>query len=369
MKKAYIITMHCPLNYGAILQTYAFQTYLESLGLEVEIIDYRPKFIVKKLSLMYVGGDQYKKNFLTRWAYRFFKAPSKIYRRMNFSKFGKNELHLTSKYDSSEEIKKANLKADVFFCGSDQIWNEFSGANTDPAYFLDFVKNGGKKASYAASGNLPITDEVKYVTFPMINKLDCISMREHSTIESIQPFISKPITHVCDPVFLLCAEKWRLLYKKQSSFPQRERYVLAYPMGNGVEATIQKASELAKQLCLPLYLISDSQRKDSRAKYQLDVDPYKFLFLLDNATYIVTNSFHGTSFSIIFRKQFWACVAEGSNQRITSLLEKAGLERRLLIGNAQPDISDIINFDLAKNSLVDYIQVSKQFIMNCINEV
>lgn len=369
MKSAYIITMHCPLNYGAILQTYGLQTYLESLGLKVEVIDYRPNYIVCDQSLMYVGGEQYKRNLLTRWAYRIFKAPSKFSRIKKFAMFTQNELHLTSEFKTFGDIQNAGLNADYFFCGSDQIWNVVSGAHKDPSYFLEFVPNGLKRISYAASGNLPLTnEEVKEITIPMINKIDCISMREDSTIATIQPFIEKPITHVCDPVFLLNGRDWRSLYKKHSTFRPTKKYVLVYPMGNGEENTMIQACKCAKYMKLPLYKISASKHKDNRIAKQFNVNPYDFLALIDNAECIVTNSFHGTSFSIIFGKQFWASVAEGSNQRITSILGKSGLSNRLILGNDAIDYSAKVDSYSAMQYLDEYINQSKSFIQNSINE-
>lgn len=368
MRSACIITMHCPLNYGAILQTYALQTYLESLGLNVRVIDYRPKYVVCDQHLMYVGSEKYKNNFISRWAYRFLKAPSKIARIRKFGRFAKNELHLTPVYETYEEISEAHLNADFFFCGSDQIWNIVSGSHKDPSYFLDFVPAGKKRISYAASGNLPVSDEVRNITFPMINKIDCISMREDSTIATIQPFINKPIVHVCDPVFLLKDDDWRELYKKHSSFKPTEKYVLVYPMGNGEENTMDHAFKCAKQMNLPLYRISASIRKDGRVDKQFNVTPYDFLVLIDNAECIVTNSFHGTSFSVILQKQFWTCVAEGSNQRIASILSKAGLLKRMIDKNRIIDYSEKCNFDQAAQKLKEHISRSKTFIQSSINE-
>lgn len=361
--------MHCPLNYGAILQTYALQTHLKSLGLSVKVINYRPNYIVYDQSLMYVAGNRYKKNFLTRWVYRILKAPSKFYRKKKFAIFAQNELHLTSEFKTFEDIKKAGLNADYFFCGSDQIWNVVSGAHKDPSYFLEFVSNGQKRISYAASGNLPITnEEVKSITIPMINNIDCISMREDSTIAIIQPFIEKTITHVCDPVFLLKGEDWRNLYKKHSTFRPTEKYVLVYPMGNGEENTIAQACKCAKYMQLPLYNISASIHQDKRISKQFNVSPYDFLALIDNAECIVTNSFHGTSFSIILEKQFWTCVAEGANQRISSILKKSGLSNRLILGADIIDYSEKIDSNYAILRLNEYISNSKLFILDSIDE-
>lgn len=361
-QSCYIITMHCPLNYGAILQTYALQTYIESLGVNVRVIDYRPDYIVDNQSYMYIGDDRFKRSAILRWVYRLSKAPSKYKRIKAFKLFSNNELHLTPTFHSFAEIKEANLIGDLFICGSDQIWNVVSGAYKDPSYFLGFVPDNVKKISYAASGNLSITDETKEITLPMINRIDCISMREESTIENIQPYINKAISHVCDPVFLLSPESWRMLYKQHSRLRLKDKYVLVYPMGSGADKAIQKASIIAKQLHLPLYLISASQRRDSRISKQFNVSPYEFLSLIDNAEFIVTNSFHGTSFSIIFKKQFWTTVAEGSNQRITSLLAKAGLQDRLLFGDCLPDYDSLIDYNNTLDDLGEFINLSQEFI-------
>lgn len=360
--------MHCPLNYGAILQTYALQAYLESLGLKPRVINYRPDYIVCDQSLMYVGGKQYRKNILTRWAYRIMKAPSKFIRKRKFAEFGNNELHLTEEFKTLEEVKGANLNADCFICGSDQIWNVVSGAHKDPAYFLDFAPSKSKRISYAASGNIPLNEEVRNITLPMINRIDSISMREDSTIASIQPYVNKPISHVCDPVFLLEAEEWRKLYKKSASFKPIENYVLVYAMGNGYENTIQKARELANKENLPLYQITASLKNDGRIDKHFNISPYDFLALIDNANFVVTNSFHGTSFSIILQKQFWSCIAEGSNQRIVSLLEKAGMSDRLLDNGNKTIPSSVVDFSNTQKNLLSYILESKKFLQRSINE-
>ena len=185
---------------------------------------------------------------------------------------------------------------------------------------------------------------------------------------TVQPFIEKPITHVCDPVFLLNGRDWRSLYKKHSTFRPTKKYVLVYPMGNGEENTMIQACKCAKYMKLPLYKISASKHKDNRIAKQFNVNPYDFLALIDNAECIVTNSFHGTSFSIIFGKQFWVSVAEGSNQRITSILGKSGLSNRLILGNDAIDYSAKVDSYSAMQYLDEYINQSKSFIQNSINE-
>lgn len=360
--------MHCPLNYGAILQTYSLQKYLESLSLKVFVINYRPDYIVSDQKLYYVGNEKFKKNILTKIAYCLFKAPSKLYRRRMFRIFANHELNLTDEYRTYNDICDAKLSADFFFCGSDQIWNVVSGSYKDPAYFLEFVSDNAIKISYAASGNLPLVKEVKDISFPMINRINHVSMREDSTITDIQPFIKRTISHVCDPVFLTSQIDWTLLYNKHNINKTKEKYILVYPMGNGLENTIKQAYQLSEQTKLPLYMISASKRKDPRADKQFIVDPYNFLSYIDRAEYVITNSFHGTSFSIIFKKQFWTCVAEGSNQRITSLLIKVGLQSRLLSGNMNLNINERIDYTSTEQPLSLFISQSKEFIKQSVHE-
>lgn len=362
-KTAAIITMHCPLNYGAVMQTYAFQCYLESLGLDVKIIDYNPYYIIYDQSLMYVGDDNYRTSLIRQWAYRLYKAPHKLKRIKNFSKFKKEELHLTKRFESYDDIIKSCPQFDYYFCGSDQIWNVVSGAHKDPAYFLQWVEDKTKRFSYAASGNLPLSDEVLNITIPMINDLNGISMREKSTIDIIQPFVKKEITHVCDPVFLLDETEWRKLASKNKNRGKRGHYVLVYPMGNGGENVTQKGYELAQKLNLPLYKISSSQRKDKRVDKLLNVPPYEFLQMIIECDYFVTNSFHGTAFSIIFEKKFWSCVAEGSNQRLSSLLEVCGLSSRMISSEyIFENPYEEIDFVSAKKNLNVFVSQSKSYI-------
>lgn len=367
-KTAAIITMHCPLNYGAVLQTYGLQTYIENNNVNVFIIDYNPSYIVYDQSLMHVGDERLKKFFITRWLYRIVKFPSKNHRRSLFSDFKIRELHLSERFDSYEEIAKANLNADFFICGSDQIWNSASGAYCDPAYFLKFVSDKRKRNSYAASGNLkpPFDKIITDFTIPAISELENISMRENSTIEDIQPYVSKKIHHVCDPVFLLNASQWKQLAYKKGTVRTPKNFVLVYPMGLGVEYTIDKAVELAQRAHLPLVCISPSQRRDKRISKYYNVSPYEFIQLIDKATYVVTNSFHGTSFSIILNKQFWCCNAKGSNQRIESILDICNLRERFITGKDSADPNKVIDYNGLVNDLSLYISNSKKYIKKII---
>lgn len=368
-KTAAIITMHCPLNYGAVLQTYALQRALENMNLSVSVIDYNPNYIVRNQSLWFTGDGPYSRNIFTRWAYRIIKGPVKFRRKRLFKNFRKNELHLTDRYDSYQQLVEANLNADFFFCGSDQIWNSINESCKDPAYFLSFVADQAKRNSYAASGNLnpPYTDEVRNYTIPMINGLNHVSMREDVTIANIQPYINRKIEHVCDPVFLLKADDWMDLANKSVGFKKKHPFVLIYPIGGGVENVIQKGFELAKKVKLPLYCITASQRRDKRINKYFDVSPYTFLQLISKCDYLVTNSFHGTAFGIIFEKRFWSCVAEGQNQRLSSLLNLCGLSSRMMSSDyIFNDYESNIDYTESRRKMKDFILRSNKYLLDIV---
>lgn len=369
MKTASIITMHCPLNYGAVLQTYALRTYLQSLGLKTSVIDYNPSYIVHDQSLMYVGDESLKKYYVTRWLYRLIKFPRKIKRIRCFSIFRKRELCLTDRCETYGEIVDKNFNFNFCFCGSDQIWNERNKSGEDPAYYLQFAKGKSVLISYAASGNIssPLKKKVIDKVIPMINDLDYISMREDVTIRNIQPYINKPISYVCDPVFLLTSEQWMSLLTHDKVIRLKKDYVLVYPMGNNPQHVITNAYSVAKHYHLPLYCISATQRKDTRVDKYFDVSPYDFLNLFSNASYVVTNSFHGTAFSIIMKKIFWSCEVEGTNQRISSLLNRIGLSDRSVSFDKDIDPnSTYIDYVLVEEKLQLFREQSKDFIKNSI---
>ena len=236
-------------------------------------------------------------------------------------------------------------------------------------YFLYFAKGKSILISYAASGNLscPLKEKVKDTVIPMINDLDYISMREEVTIRNIQPYVEKPISYVCDPVFLLSFEQWISLMMHDKNIKLKKKYVLVYPMGNNPQHVIANAYSVAKYYHLPLYCISSTQKKDSRIDRFFDVSPYDFLNLILNASFVVTNSFHGTAFSIIMKKIFWSCEIEGTNQRISSLLNKIGLSSRSVPFDCNIDPNSIyIDYVLVEEKLRFFIDQSKGFIKNSI---
>ncbi len=367
--KVAIITMHCPLNYGAVLQTFALQSYIEMLGHTVEIIDYRPDYIVYDQSYAYVGDKRFRKNILLKLGYIIYKLPYKFRRKRNFRLFYDDKLKLSiCTCKTNEDLRKKSPDADLYICGSDQIWSYANNAYKDPAYFLSFVSKEKKRVSYAASGYFPnpMPVDMEKTMQCFLSNLDMISVREGETIPLIQSLTDKPVEEVLDPVFLHDKDFWDLQKRKKTVF-EGEKYILVYPVGHSSDI-IHRAGLLSQKTGLPIYLISASQRKHSNVDKQIDPSPLTFLSLFSNASYIITNSFHGTAFAILFKRQFWSCSTSIANNRLSSMLNKIGLEYRLLSGNSNCDYTATINYEAVDEKLKYWVIKSENYLKKCLKD-
>ena len=365
-----IITLHCPFNYGAALQAYALKAYLRAIGQDAELIDYRPDYIVDKQKYTYVGKKSIAKNLITKYAYIFAKFPSRYKIRHNFSIFMKKELCKGNNiYRSIEDLRRDIPQADVFFTGSDQIWNTQMENGWDDAFFLSFVSKG-KKCSYAASmaKSSVLTSEEKQRFKQMLEDFDMISVREENAKNILQPLVRQEIRWVLDPVFLLSESQWIIMADKAEKKVTGQKYILIYPMGDGLNV-ISTAKKLSKRTGLPIYSISKSIRNQGVTRQFNGYTPYEFLHLIQNAQYVVTNSFHGTSFSIIFKKNFWACSIGNTSSRITSLLQSLDLSHRFLLDGEEKDsFTETIDYGKTYKKLEERLLYSKSYIDSCINE-
>lgn len=365
IKKVAIITMHCPLNYGAVLQTYALQTYIESLGHSVEIIDYKPDFIVKNQSLTYVP-DEYASNLVKKIAYIVFKLRKKYLRKSTFVTFAKHYLRLTSHtYQDDLDNAQAELNADKYICGSDQIWGYTNNAYKDSAYFLGFVDDSKKCIAYAPSGKVPDPIPSDYIqkAIPYIQRLNNISVREKKLKERLQPYIYQEIHHVADPVFLLEANVWTQLSKDSGI---KSPYLLLYIVGSP-DLALSVANNMSKKLGgVPIVLISASSRKLKGVTRKILASPNQFIDLFQKASFVVTNSFHGTAFSIIYRRPFYVCQTNIGNERIESILEICNIKNALVTdaNNLKEWSYDSFN----QEDLDNYIKYSKDYLISSIGK-
>lgn len=320
--KAGIITFHDANNYGAVLQAYALNKKIGEYC-SSEIINYHNEKFHKSHSTSGI------KNKIINLIYR--NAIKK--KNKEFSEFRKNKLLIKGDIIKDEQLSQLNDIFDVFISGSDQVWNLKCSGNND-SYFLNFVNDTKKKNSYSASFGTrePKLDEmhIKY-----IKEFNHISVRERSGKDYLSE-ININAVKTCDPVFLLDKGEWDKLAGDNS-----DRYILVYEVVNGVNM-INFAKMLSKVQKLKVIVITSSYKPILSVKTLRDIGPIKWLNLIKNAEYIITNSFHGLAFSLIFNKQFFVELLSNSdsNARMIELLEDMNLSSRLI-----SDWQDIVKLD------------------------
>lgn len=333
MKNIKTITFHNAYNYGAMLQTYALQSKIKNLRYETEVINFLSEKLEKDYEVKFFNFSNGVKKFISSLtSYSIRKKRAEI-----FEKFLREKIKLTEKrYLTIEELRKDSESFDICITGSDQVWNP--AIVYSPAYFLDFGNKKMKRISYAASfGQEKILKEYEEKVGEHLKKFDYISVREKSGINLVKELSEKYAVQVLDPVFLLSKNEWRKLENNiVKDFGLEDGYILIYSMEKN-PLVMEIAEKLKKYLNKPIVVIHSSygimtQIEILKSK-NINIPvagPQEFVTLFANADCIVTNSFHGTAFSIIFDKPFLSVPHSTRNTRLQSILELLKLEKRFV---------------------------------------
>ena len=328
--KTGIITFHRALNYGAILQSYALEKIIKSFDIPCEIIDYRCKFIEELYKPFSVGHCA---DFSSKIK-KCIKSPFLAQKRKAFDAFTKKYMTLTAKCSTKAELLSVCKELDTVVSGSDQVFNP-EAAGGDFSYFLDFVPSDIRKIAYGGSlgySTFPKKYEAQCIEY--LKKFDSVSVREKSVCEHFEMLLGKEVQNVLDPVLAVDESVWEELSERPKNLP--DKYILVYLM-EGSKYCIDKAREIAKEKDCSLVLINPNLKELVKCK-DFIIYPYaspeEFLGIFESAQAVVTNSFHGVAFSLVFRKEFYA---EASNvkkmSRIADLLELFRLSDRVLPNN------------------------------------
>ncbi len=361
--KIKLITFHTPKNYGAVLQAFSLMKAMETFSDDVRVIDYNTPHLRYIYRLMKkprgIKG-------LIKFVLNLPLIPLKKQKHKKFEKFVDGNLKLTKRFESNEELRKETPFGDAFFTGSDQVFNPNRIKEEREVFFLDFVSKGAKKFSYAASFGVDEIDESKREELGgYLESFSRVSVREESGIALVKGLCNKDAVQVLDPVFLNDKEFWSRVAK-----PYKKKYkkYLFYYRLLGSKQSDEFAKKLAREKGLRLVVMSDTVMRNTARLPLLDVGPEEFLFLMKNADFIVTNSFHGVAFSLIFEKQF----VFSDNNKLTmgrgyNLLEKVGLEKKAYIETYNEN--SLLDYEKIGEKLCDSIDFSKKYIADCIKEV
>lgn len=320
--KVGILTFHRALNYGALLQAYALQNFLDSCGMESYIVDYRSDYIEYFYKPVKANPFKDTKTFIRELLYK----NKNVGKRKKFDAFINQYIKMTRSLYSYSELIKLNDEFDFFLTGSDQVWN-WRWSGFDKTYFLDF-SDIGKRYSYAASfGFDTVPDDKKDIYISLLNQFQAISVREKSGVDLIKKLTSRDAVNSIDPTLLISVETWNSIAEK----PSENGYVLLYTLENSEELE-NLAFSLARKYHVEVIRIVDTIRKIGEYKSKGFLSPAEFVGLFANATSVVTNSFHGLMFSCIFEKEFHIAYQKGENApnaRLIDFVREYDLECRV----------------------------------------
>lgn len=319
-----ILTYHRAHNYGAVLQCYALKSYLNSLGHSTIVVDYKPSYFHYGLFVWY------------KWlSINPFKMIKKIKKQCHTFHISKKRYeafdHFINDYIAPQKVNlnKEHNDIDIFVFGSDQIWRK-NGESFDPIFWGDFsAAKQAKLISYAASmGRSSLSDAEQYQVSNWLKNFSLILVRENSLKDLLAPLTKMKVEVVVDPTLLLSQQQWDMIAVK----PKHKRpYVLVYQVIEHPSA-IAIAKEAAKELGADIIEIA-SKVKSIKKEHQMifDASPCEFLGWISSASFVVTTSFHGTAFSIIYKKPFISIKQHlPSDLRISSILESFDLQVRLV---------------------------------------
>lgn len=389
--KIAILTLTLNNNYGGILQCYALQTVLQNMGHEVVVLN-RIKSIRLKQLILQIGSftkSIIKKYILKRKDINIVNPFSVYYNdKLNtpihlktinnsVSAFIKQKIKISEAICLSRQLNRfySKEKFDILIVGSDQVWREsYSPCITD--YFLGFLSNKDKtkKIAYAASfgtSENPISYEGIKLCKKHINKFDAISTREISGVKLVKELFNKDASLVLDPTLLLSAEDYIQLIKEDDSVSEMPHDTLTTYILDWSHKKKKCIDGIAAELKL---LNRNDIYPDDSSSYSFRMKSIpQWLASFRNARYVITDSFHGCVFSIIFRKDFAVIINnERGSDRFTSLLRILELEDRIISVDDKESIMSVLTTPIAyanvERKIEDMGNVSLSFLNRYINE-
>lgn len=354
-------------NYGSLLQYFALQTYLTRCGYEVYWIRFNNK-TEKKSSLIsrYIRTKLFNSNF---------KISINHFNKDGFDSFIQKNINLSNlEYNSYRAIKKNPPLADLYIVGSDQVWSGYS-----PDRYLMFISHDKPKISYAVSfGKSGVKKYLKPLMWYYLKGFKKISVREKSGIKICYSVGRKDAEYVIDPTFLLTKNDYMEFVNKEKIKSESKPYIYSYfvnPFNDNRFPYVESFNELVEKThCKIITTAIQGAEKAFEEKYIINPSPLKWIELIANADYVLTNSFHGMAFSIIMRKQFLIMpqkgVGEEQNNRQMDLLSTLELNNRVYNDNLSilEQIEKPINWRRVEFKINQFVNYSKEFLKTNLAE-
>lgn len=363
-KKVGIVTFYGN-NYGGCLQAYAILQTVLSLGFDAKILQVNIplKASVTNIKGRWLNVIKHPIEFLKRRKYISSLVQNDSIRARAFDRYRDEFLQFDESFTLSENsVTGAELYSN-FVCGSDQIWNP-NLYGVHPIWTLMFASAGSNKVAYAPSLGISDIPEEYHAQFrENLKDFTFLSCREQEGANSLSKVLGKDVDVVLDPTLLLTFEQW---HKFARPVEIQKPYIFCYLFGN-YEYILDVKNRIKKHLdfnfvCLP-YNLRELKSDDLKL---YDITPNQFVWLIENAKLVITDSFHASVFSIKMSTPFITLKRTGDNDkknmnsRIYTLLKTVGLENRMVCENMVDDINDIVDcrvdFKSANERLEEYMK-------------
>lgn len=359
-----IFTFHYSLNCGAALQAWALQTYLQRQGLDARIVNYgsigwASNYYLRTDSLRHFLGSLYS-DFFT--FFRTFAIES--YRRHLYRRFHRECMSL------GPAVKASDLEKGGYthlITGSDQVWHPIINEG-DSMYFLNGVPDGVRRISYAPSFGVDTFDtELEKKMGEWLKRFDAISVREPQGADIVRRLSGREAQVVCDPTLLLNVRDYEDIERKPR-FGLPEKYVAVYTICGHTWAE-KAAIEVGRKLGLPVVHLLGGQSArwyfGGPVKRISALGPAEWIWFIHHAECVVTNSFHGTVFSLLFHRPFWVALNEkASDARMRTLLDGVGIEDRLCSTSEDLEVEALLNWQDIDSNLKKIFMSGKLFLTN-----
>ena len=326
--KVGILTFPDSVSYGAVLQMYALQTAVERLGHEAEVIHYHNAYMNAEKHIR--KGQGMLRFVLQRAARRLVHRP--LYAAFAAFEGERVRLYPARAFSDPAALSRCGERYDAVVCGSDQVWNpDITGG--DCGYFLDFCGGDTRRVAYAPSfgvEQLPpaFADAVR----PHLARFDALSVREEAGRRIVEQTAHRDAAVVVDPTLLLRAEDWAPLERPH---PAAVGEYIVYFTVRRSDALLARCVAWAEERGMRVLVVGGNRRKARRNRHPLityvsDIGPQEWLYLMHNARYVFTNSFHGTAFSVIYQRDFFVQYPVGTGSRLQQVVEGLGLSARVV---------------------------------------
>ena len=367
MKRIGILTYHPYNNYGAVLQAYALQTYISNhLKNDVEIIDF-----CTDEQLLDNGILQLKRKKTVRSLLSCLKEKLPLYyelrkKKKRFEQFRKGYLKLTVRYKDAQSLFENLPSEDIYITGSDQVFNPY--AKYTDVYYLGFDKKEAKKVAYAPSfGVSDLEESVNERLISLIYDFDYLSCREEVGATYLSKLLGKNVPCVADPVFLLSKDEWsKVILEPRLNKSLGEGYIFVYRL-NGGQQLMELAKMVSSNTGLPIMCVARDKHYCQGHSMDVGAGPSELLGYISGASFVVTDSFHGTALSLVFGVKVIPFIAfQKASSRITTLMNKLDLSQNIIY-NVKAFDFNALKFSDYDNKMQKMIAVSKKYLQEALS--